>query len=488
MIYNSAKSYNNEFYHVDAICNPLSGVNFNLSDSIDALGYTCPYLNAAVFEIEDVDILLQKLQHIGMKAFENQALSTEMLELDSAFLAGQRIEAAGVDAALFAKGALRLFNPSLAKLPAGWNRSSEERWLAAFRFRTQNGFPEDANYPTPLEQGKLSFQHESHTWAGPLWASNHIVLAVLNNSMFPTRPVVVLGPQDLSTEPFECQARDSGNGRFGPEDARLHVSEGSDEVFLAWTGREQTSYMNIPCAESVNRKYMSKIGPDLKIQSPTPLQVDADLGLDLQGDTDLAPFTHQSHTLVEYSISPHVVAKLSFSNGVPTLTQTWNTSFDKHLEKLMQESDGNTKWKRTMVYDVTRKPRGGVSPILYNHGGKDVYLSILHTLVPSVRCDGSRASNHYACYAQSDDCEPLEYRSHLYTFETSPPFEIIGVGKRTLPLPTKRLTTGTKVAKPAQLLDPSMTGKGKWWVLFGQGDCQSQRLELSATQLEDYLP
>jgi hypothetical protein len=309
------------------------------------------------------------------------------------------------------------------------------------------------------------------------WFSSYIILAVLDEDMHPVRPVVVLGPQDVSSKAFDCQIATSDYHNFGPEDPRLLATASSDEVFVVWSGRKQGALLNTPCAaKGGQRMYMSRIGSDLRLQNPSPILAHGDAALALhEVEKNWSPFTYTSNwtgrenTLIEISISPHVVANVSYSNGAPLLGETWNTSsgvvgtwMEKYSSKMISGD---------------RLVHGGVSPIRYQHHGQDVFVSILHT-----RVNECNASSFYL----SDNDK--EYKSALYIFEASPPFKILGVGERWLPLMPKRVTWSTKVAFATQLLGPTSTQAAEFWVMYGQGDCQSQRLRLNVTEFASYLP
>merc|ERR1719424_767843 len=164
-----------------------------------------------------------------------------------------------------------------------------------------------------------------------------------------------------------------------------------------------------------------------------------------------SPFAYKTQpegpesTLIQCSIFPHVVANLTYTDGVPTLTHSWNTSSDV-VDLWLKKHDASSV-------------HGGVSPIPYHHRGRDVYVSIAHTTFP--------------------------YRSALFVFETLPPFNILGISDSWLPLMPKDSSWSTNVAFPTQLIDDA---SGHFWVLYGQGDCQAQRLALTEAEFRGYLP
>jgi hypothetical protein len=219
--------------------------------------------------------------------------------------------------------------------------------------------------------------------------------------------------------------------------------------------------------------YMSRIGPDLTLQNPSPIHVHDDVALQ-EVEKNWCPFTYTSQwtgredTLIEISINPHVVANISYSNGAPLLGETWNTS--SGVVDIWMEKHSST------MMNGDRIVHGGVSPIRYQHHGQDVFVSILHIRVNE--CNASSVA------ADQDK----EYRSALFIFEATPPFKILGVGERWLPLKSKRVSWSTHVAFPTQLLGPTSTQAAEFWVMYGQGDCQSQRFRLSASEFASYLP
>jgi len=431
-------------------------------------GWNCPYPDASAFEIDDVEKTLQKLEVVKKRSLEEMARAKEIGDARTAEIAERKHKAASHDSVNFAAGTLRLSNPSLSRLP----ESSTGAWLAAFQFQTNEFLSAGMHYQdTPS--------------AKPGWYSNHIVLALLNSEMKPVGPVRVIGSHDLLTVQgaslqlsdsessiFECQpsASSEGSHHFGLDNARLLRGPNSEDIFMFWSGRELYSRANTTCTSSSGRRmYMSKVTSDLRLQGASSVAVGFDLNV---VENTWAPFTHKSDSgheslLFLSSANPHVVANLTWLGGVPAVSHAWNT-----------ESQLLSAWmSRHNIYAA----EVGASPMLYLQDGQYVYLSILHAKQP------------YCNYTDSyPEGEPpsalLEYKAALYAFQASPPFEIVGISDKWLPLQPKRVTEGTKLASVTSLLDPSKTGAEEFWVMYGQGDCQSERLVLNTTEFASYLP
>jgi hypothetical protein len=426
-------------------------------------------MDAAAFEIDEVSHVLEHLESLKHLAAEEEARAKRSGDMNTSEIARKRLDAAVADSEHFAKGTLRLYNPSLVRMPAAWRRTSAEKWLAAFRFQTSEGLAANAKYSKKM----------------PSWFSSHITLAVLDEDMQRMRPVVLLGPQDISTVAFDCQLADRRFHHFGPEDPRVLTTAGSDEVFVVWTGREQGPLLNIPCAaKGGQRMYISKIGANFRLQNPSPIRFRGDEAFAMDEiQKNWSPFSYTSdqtsrtNTLIQISINPHVVANLTYENDVPSLAETWNTSSEVMVAWMQNYSSTMSNGQRLV--------HGGVSPIRYQHRGQDVFVSILHTRVNEEWhhiWDGSEPN------VTTFDDSHREYKSALYVFEASPPFKVLGVGERWLPLMPKRVTWSTRVAFPTQLLGPASTNSSEFWVMYGQGDCQSQRLRLNVSEFASYLP
>jgi len=426
-------------------------------------GWNCPYTDASAFEIDDVEKTLQKLEVVKKRSLEEMARAKEIGDARTAEIAERKHNAASHDSVNFAAGTLRLSNPSLIRLPES---STTGAWLAAFQFQTNE------SHPSSVEMGDG-------------WYSNHIVLAVLNSEMKPVGPVRVIGSHDLLTVQgaslpssdsessiFECQpsASSEDSQHFGLDNARLLRGPNSEDIFMFWSGRELHSRANTKCTSSSGRRmYMSKVTSDLRLQGASSVAVGFDLNI---VENKWAPFTHKSDSgheslLFLSSANPHVVANLTWLGGVPAVSHAWNT-----------ESELLSAWmSRHKIYAA----EVGASPMLYQQDGQSVYLSILHAKQPYC--------NYTDYYPEGEPPSGLlEYRAALYAFQASPPFEIVGISDKWLPLQPKRVTKGTKLASATSLLDPSKTGAEEFWVMYGQGDCQSERLVLNTNEFASYLP
>lgn len=112
-----------------------------------------------------------------------------------------------------------------------------------------------------------------------------------------------------------------------------------------------------------------------------------------------------------------------------------------------------------------RKHLAGLSP--------PFYLSVLHM---------SRHDLSYnASYAGLAPWESLDYMSFFFAFEAQPPFRLLRVGSRALPLTCAFSTLIPHVAFPTQLLPMEQGLK----LLYGKGDAAARSWTVTEADLED---
>jgi len=457
-----------------------------------------------VFEVEDREQLVKDSIQFARRATAQEAQFLREAKLDGRSVTEDEIqtkriaadiaESADFDVNNFTSGTLRLFNPSILEMPPTW-RQPGERWIALFRF---------ANY-----KNSTGPNHN----AGPRWYSSYLALTTLDSQLRPLRPIRLLGSKHFFDEPFDCHVKVSGGASlFGPEDGRLFLAPGDEsasgeaadpKVLVFFSGRAHSSDMATPCkAKGGQRMYVSELGPELLPRWTSPLLVPGEsstaevLNLDAvvaasQPDAaglnpvfnvntifyiekNWAPFLYRpqglsrvagkgagsefvswgdSALLAEYSFDPHIVFDINVSSEGSRAgsNHIWSSSNPELVKQ----------WIKLHKIKGKFHPHVGVSAVrLKTKGRPDVFLSVMHGFLE-------------------------EYYSFLYTFEAVPPFRILGIGDKALPISNLACLWGAPVSFPMGLSLELAAPIPEMWILYGRGDLESHRLRLSWKDVEE---
>lgn len=359
---------------------------------------------------------------------------------------------------------LSLFNPSMVPLPESWRQSPEERWLASFRHM------------------ELSQIYDREFFCIPMAISNVMVLAVLD-AQFRAVRAALLTQQDVQLERLQCQELPGGLVYLGPEDPRLFCMPGGD-VMMLYTSRRPSKTLE---CRPAGRMYSAQVMEDLSLQGHQAIpfaserhgQPPAIAGKALGGwEKNWGPFLYtdeegQEQLLVEESMDPHIVLSLGedFLAGEVVYNST-----SPVLEQWIRKKFG----RKTRLH-------GGVAPLLFTESLPGVelqppfYISILHTRhLPS----GGTVRRH-------GDWDLSVYENYLFAFEAKPPFAIVKVGQKLLPLLPGRSVFYCLVAFPTQMLRVSGDGDSddsdELMILYGAGDATSRTLRLPLQRLHEFL-
>mmetsp|Transcript_82514 Transcript_82514/g.145636 ORF Transcript_82514/g.145636 Transcript_82514/m.145636 type:complete len:1803 (+) Transcript_82514:2-5410(+) len=383
----------------------------------------------------------------------------------------------------------QLYNPTMVELPAPWRRPGE-KWLAAFRQK------DESQNSVPWEGG-----------SDAAWYFFSLVLTVLDADLKPMRPLKVLRSVDFFQDAdVDCQLKSTNVSYFGPADARLFLgpSESAPDVMLVFTARATGKSFNSPCsAHGGQRMFVAKINEDLQPESAGPILVTGDLQdretsgpfpaqqekaiNDASGmkfnisslkevEKNWAPFLYQQSSgfgsnvslvaqpgpemLLEYSIEPHVIVDYDPNTKHAAGRRVWTTASSVLKAWLVrQQLQSKSKLSGRIIH-------GGVGALRVEMGDNPVFLSVLHY---TTEVEGAAV-----------------YKSFLYTFSVDPPFRILGVAGRELPLVKKPCRWGARVAFPTSIL---ITPESKdFWVLYGSGDSESRRWSSTWAELQQFLP
>jgi hypothetical protein len=389
-----------------------------------------------------------------------------------------------------------LYNPALLELPASWRRPGE-KWLAVFREKQEST--------------------ENTAQADAQWYSFSLVLAVLDGTMRPTRPASKLRSEDLFDQGgFDCQLLDTDTAYFGPADARLFLNPGGQgrgfEVLLFFTARGMAAEPNTPCpAHGGQRMYMARVNSNLTAGSAGPLLVPgeeeplsrfvsgpqnsgialheggiAGVGHLSSTEKNWAPFAYlapkisnvslgaeqspwmAAQVLVEYMLEPHVIMNLETSSRRLGDKQVWKTSSSVVQAWLARR---NAEYSQTHNVVSAADIHGGVGALLMQAyvGRPKVFVSVLHVRFTDKK--GEQA-----------------YHSYVYTFEAEPPFRILGVSEKELPLVRRSCRWGAAVAFPMSLAWEEGPSGAVLQLSYGSGDSEARRLLIPSTELGSFLP
>lgn len=445
------------------------------------------YVPGRHFEVASAQELAAEIKAFGAEATEASAVAQRKGKARTADMLQRAAQAAALDSENILLGRFQMYNPGgLVELPSSWRRPGE-RWLAVFRNVTVS--PEWHSDP------------ELGSW--PTWMSNQAVLAILSEDMLPVRPLHILRLSHIFGKQFICQRSDKRLGEettiFGLEDVRLFARpDGSNEseLLLFFNSHAYFTQPNVQCPKSGRvRMYMARLGQDLRPDAGGVIEVPKNIPtfsgevasllqkipLPRQGkmaavEKNWSPFLYQSppsaapRVLLEYSVFPHIVLDLNTTNRKAGNSNFWATSSQQfHAWRRHQWSLG-----RRFI-----NLHGGVSPILLEiwPGRPEAFLSVLHTQERQEGSDG------------------VLYRSYLYVFEPSPPFAILGVAERDLPMIRKQhcfkegFCDDSRIAFPLSLFSHTDSrGIKELWLLYGSGDSESRRLVISQNELQALLP
>jgi len=463
-----------------------------------------------VFEIEDQEQLVKDATELGSRAaaevmrfFEaKQPLGRSATAEEERMrrVANAIAEAADLDAQNISAGQLRLFNPSILEMPPQWRRPGE-RWIALFRFANYR------NASGPLHKGF------------PKWYSSYIAITTLDSQLWPLRPIQLLGSKYFFDSPFDCDLGGSQVPLFGPEDARLFVAPGQDadasekheapKVLLFFSGRAHSPQLATPCREKGGqRMFVSEIGPDLLPRWTNPILVPGEgtvaeamslepspampspwaadnsifnINIISKVEKNWSPFLYRPLTVLRSPRSDAGVSKASWSESMimaeysfePHTVFDINISVDstragsRHIWSA-SNADLVNRWRKKFKLDEKDYIHVGVNAVrLERHGRPDVMLSVLHVGVGPARI----------------------YVSFLYIFEAVPPFRILGIGQKQLPMVPRTCLWQAPVAFPMGLHLDLHAQQPEMWVLWGRGDLESHRLRLPWKEVESkYLP
>eukprot|EP00435_Cladocopium_sp_Y103_P009451 s4176_g2.t1 len=374
---------------------------------------------------------------------------------------------------------LSLFNPSMVPLPESWRQSPEERWLASFRHM------------------ELSEIYDHERFCIPMAISNVMVLAVLDAQFRATRPPSLLtqqerrglgrwcSPGDVQPEQLQCQEAPGGLVYLGPEDPRLFRMPGGD-VMMLYTSRRPSKTLT---CRPAGRMYIAEVMEDLSLHGHEAIPFASErlghppaiagkaLG---HWEKNWGPFLYtdesgKEQVLVEESMDPHIVLSLDedFLAGEVVYNST----------SLVVE-----EWIRKKFGSNKTRLHGGVAPVLFTEALPGVelqppfYISILHTRhLPS----GGTVRRH-------GDWDLSVYENYLFAFEAKPPFAIVKVGQKLLPLVPGRSVFYCLVAFPTQMLRVTSGGESgadsdELMILYGAGDATSRTLRLPLQRLHEFL-
>eukprot|EP00440_Ansanella_granifera_P006518 gb/GFBE01007066.1/.p1 GENE.gb/GFBE01007066.1/~~gb/GFBE01007066.1/.p1 ORF type:complete len:514 (+),score=79.62 gb/GFBE01007066.1/:1-1542(+) len=436
--------------------------------------------------VENLDLLLKRLEE--RKAFALADVDTAG-EYGPSF-AERAAAFAEADAEILANGSFILFNPSLVKLPAGWGEP-HERWLAVFRHQTSITFPRYSLFGSQ---------------------SNSVVLAVLDSDWQRTRPFKVLQSEDFFKEAFDCVQEGEDRAIFGPEDARLYMKDERDsEVMLLFNANFHYAHTGVRCGSHEHRMFIASLDSSLQPVWTRPILTVGEEVTDkasskasgvvlseVIGDSDpsvfsvnqmseaeknWSPFTvpggsnQESSTALIYSVDPHVILHLEVNGTDARVGRVWNTSSrEVALWRERRYAESNDTVYNGFLH-------GGVSPVLVpaREGRPALFLSVLH-----LKTNADGRLGHLVLY---------DYTSYIYAFEAQPPFKVLGVAEKSLPLQQGMtrmegpLPLGISSAFPTQLLWLDADGgDSELAVIYGSGDIESRRLVLTLTQLQEFLP
>mmetsp|Transcript_42894 Transcript_42894/g.99928 ORF Transcript_42894/g.99928 Transcript_42894/m.99928 type:complete len:511 (+) Transcript_42894:73-1605(+) len=360
---------------------------------------------------------------------------------------------------------LALFNPSVVPLPESWRKNLSEHWLAAFRH--------------------MECSSSTGPWCLPRNCASIVVLAVLNEDYQLTRPARVLTHQDLVMQEFDCRYLSHANG-YGPEDPRLLWQE--ERLLLFFNSKAGSDSPTEACPkESAIRMHAAQIQSDLTISRSFRIAMDSEIhgqkphiGKKRMGvaEKNWSPFLYRAangseQVLLEYSINPHVVVDFNTAVGVAA-KMVWNSSGHGSEGLLGKLADNGT----------CSHAHGGVGPLLVNssveglHLEPPFYLSIAHA----------------QCFRTHGDPFRFVYRSVFYAFAAEPPFQLLRMGRREIPLVKEPSIFTFFVAFPTHMQlvfdtdTGQMNGLGSHVVVFyGAGDTESRFLRLPLSKLSTYL-
>lgn len=356
--------------------------------------------------------------------------------------------------------ALSLFNPSMVPLPEEWRQSPEERWLASFRHM------------------ELSEIYDRQFFCIPMAISNVMVLAVLDAQFRATRAPSLLTVQDVQPEQLQCQDLPGGLVYLGPEDPRLFRMPGGD-VMMLYTSRRPSKTLE---CRPAGRMYIAQVMEDLSLHGHQVIPFASErlghppaiagkaLG---RWEKNWGPFLYgdesgegKEQLLVEESMDPHIV--LSLDDDFLAGEVVYNST-SPVVEEWIRKKFGRNKTRL----------HGGVAPVLFTEALPGVelpppfYISILHTRhLPS----GGTVRRH-------GDWDLSVYENYLFAFEAKPPFAIVKVGQKLLPLVPGRSVFYCLVAFPTQMLRLG----DELMILYGAGDATSRTLRLPLQRLQEFL-
>lgn len=166
--------------------------------------------------------------------------------------------------------------------------------------------------------------------------------------------------------------------------------------------------------------------------------------------------------MAEYSFEPHTVFDINISVDSTRAgsRHIWSASNADLVNRWRKKQDlGDEDYIHVGVNAVRLERR--------DRGRPDVQLSVLHVGVGPGKI----------------------YVSYLYIFEAVPPFRILGISDRQLPLSPLMCLWLAPVAFPMGLHLDLHSAQPEMWVLWGRGDRESHRLRLPWSEVEsEYLP
>jgi len=172
--------------------------------------------------------------------------------------------------------------------------------------------------------------------------------------------------------------------------------------------------------------------------------------------------------LVEYTVEPHVIMDLEASSYHVGGKHVWQTSSSLVQAWLARR---NAQYRETHAFASTSDINGGVGALLVQAyaGRPKVFISVLHV-----------------CF--TDKVGKQSYHSYMYTFQAAPPFRILGIGEKELPLVRKDCRWGAAVVFPMSLVLSDSPSGAELQLLYGSGDSEAHRLIMPLSEPGSFLP